>query len=140
MRRARCAVQHRLCVTRSSVTTLCWAMRQNRNNRACNRLLGDKRRRGTNGGVGRLSCAAIVLERFGFHVRDVECKPRAAHRREQANGESLVEEESTDEHVVERRKRRCWTRAKRRFGRGTQTTGCAYKTNRPILDWRLAVC
>jgi hypothetical protein len=64
----------------------------------------------------------------------------AAHRREQVNGESLVEEESTDEHVVERRKRRCWTRAKRRFGRGKQTTGCAYKTNRPILDRRLAVC
>jgi hypothetical protein len=64
----------------------------------------------------------------------------AAHRREQVNGESLVEEESTDEHVVERRKRRCWTRAKRRFGRGKQTTGCDYKTNRPILDRRLAVC
>jgi hypothetical protein len=48
--------------------------------------------------------------------------------KEQVNGESPVEEESTDEHVVERRKRRCWTRAKRRFGRGKQTTGCAYKT------------
>jgi len=61
-------------------------------------------------------------------------------RREQANGEPLVEEESTDEHVVERRKRRCWTRAKHGFGTGKQTTGCGYKTNRPILDRRLAGC
>jgi len=56
-----------------------------------------------------------------------------------ANGESLVEEESIDEYVVERRKRSRWARAKRRFGRGKQTTSCAYKTDRPILDWRLAV-
>src|SRR5271166_6246182 len=32
-----------------------------------------------------------------------------------ANGESLVEEESIDEYVVERRKRSRWARAKRRF-------------------------
>jgi hypothetical protein len=33
----------------------------------------------------------------------------------------LVEEESADEHVVERRKRRCWARGKRHFGKRKQT-------------------
>ena len=33
-------------------------------------------------------------------------------QREQSNGESLVEEGSVDEYVVEQRKRRCWARAK----------------------------
>jgi hypothetical protein len=43
-------------------------------------------------------------------------------RREQANGESLVEEESVDEYVVEQRKRSCRPRAKHRFGGDKQTT------------------
>jgi len=38
------------------------------------------------------------------------------------DGESLVEEESVDEYVVEQRKRSCWARAKHRFGRDKQTT------------------
>jgi hypothetical protein len=38
------------------------------------------------------------------------------------DGESLVEEESVDEYVVEQRERSCWTRAKHRFGRDKQTT------------------
>jgi len=46
----------------------------------------------------------------------------AAHRREQVNGESLVEEESIDEYVVEQRKRRCWARAKHCFGGDKKTT------------------
>jgi hypothetical protein len=56
------------------------------------------------------------------------------------DGESLVEEESVDEYVVEQRERSCWARAKHRFGRDKQTTSQAYKTDRPILDPRLAVC
>jgi hypothetical protein len=56
------------------------------------------------------------------------------------DGESLVEEESVDEYVVEQRKRSCWARPKHRFGRDKQTTSGAYKTYRPILDPRLAVC
>jgi len=32
------------------------------------------------------------------------------------------------------------TRRKSRFGRGKQTTGCAYETNHTILDRRLAGC
>jgi hypothetical protein len=38
------------------------------------------------------------------------------------DGESLVEEESVGEYVVEQRKRSCWARAEHRFGRGKQTT------------------
>ena|SRR5271165_5123439 len=34
----------------------------------------------------------------------------------------LVEEESVDEYVVEQRKRRCWARAKHRFGGDKKTT------------------
>jgi hypothetical protein len=38
------------------------------------------------------------------------------------DGESLVEEESVDEYVVEQCKGSCWARAKHRFGRDKQTT------------------
>jgi hypothetical protein len=38
------------------------------------------------------------------------------------NGESLDEEESIDEYVVEQRKCCGWARAKHRFGRDKQTT------------------
>jgi hypothetical protein len=38
------------------------------------------------------------------------------------NGESLVEEESVDEYVIEQRKRSCWPRAKHRFRTDKQTT------------------
>jgi hypothetical protein len=51
----------------------------------------------------------------------------------------LAEEESVDEYVVEQRKRGRWARAKHRFGGGEQTACRAYKTDRAILDPRLAV-
>jgi hypothetical protein len=51
----------------------------------------------------------------------------------------LAEEEPIDEYVVERRKRSRWAGAKHRFGRDKQTTSCAYETDRPILDRRLAL-
>jgi hypothetical protein len=56
------------------------------------------------------------------------------------NGESLVEEESADEYVVEQCKRRCWARSRNSFGGGEEATNRAHKTDRPILDARLAVC
>jgi hypothetical protein len=37
-------------------------------------------------------------------------------------GESLVEEESVDEYVVEQCKRSCWAHAKHRLGGDKQTT------------------
>ncbi len=89
--------------------------------------------RGTNGSVRRSLCVAIFLGPGWIRARHTECK-------EQGNGEPLAEEESVHEHVVERRKRSRRARATHRFGRGKQTTGCAYETNRPILDRRLAGC
>jgi hypothetical protein len=59
--------------------------------------------------------------------------------REQANVEPLVKEESIIEYVVEQRTRSGRTDAKPRVGRGGQTTGKAYKTDRPFLDRRLAI-
>jgi hypothetical protein len=46
------------------------------------------------------------------------------------DGESLVEEESVDEYVVEQRERSCWARAKHRFGRDKQNNKLSLQ-NRP---------
>jgi len=51
----------------------------------------------------------------------------------------VVQEEPIDEHMVEERQRNGWARAKYRFGRDKQTTNRVYKTDRTILDRRLAV-
>jgi hypothetical protein len=74
----------------------------------------------------------FMMQRNILRVRDTP--------RDRVDGQSLVEEESADEHVVERRERRHRARKKRRLGGGTQTTGCAYETNGPILDRGLAAC
>jgi len=65
--------------------------------------------------------------------------PISSHSKVTTYGKSLAEEESFHEHVVERRSRSRWARAKRRFGRSGQTAGRAYETNRPILDRCLAI-
>ena len=51
----------------------------------------------------------------------------------------MVQEEPIDEHMVEERQRNDWARAKYCFGGDKQTTNRAYKTDRTILDRRLAV-
>jgi hypothetical protein len=51
----------------------------------------------------------------------------------------VVQEEPIDEHMVEERQRNGWARSKYRFGRDKQTTNRVYKTDRTILDRRLAV-
>jgi hypothetical protein len=140
MRRARCAPQHRL--LRDAIVSDDALLGNAAKPQQSRSVYQDKRRFPRN---ERQRWPFIMrcnnLRTFGIsRTRRRVQAASAAHRREQVNGESLVEEESTDEHVVERRKRRCWTRAKRRFGRGKQTTGCAYKTTRPVLDRRLAVC
>jgi hypothetical protein len=95
--------------------------------------------RGTKGSVGRSSPLKQSWNVLEFTYATQSASRERGSSKGTRKWRILVEEESTNEHVVERRKRRCWTREKRRFGRGTQTTGCAYNTNRPILDWRSAV-
>jgi hypothetical protein len=63
----------------------------------------------------------------------------AARSKGQANGKSVVQEESIDERMVEERQRNGRARPKYRFGRGKQATNRAYKTDPPILDRRFAV-
>jgi hypothetical protein len=52
----------------------------------------------------------------------------------------LVEEKSFDEYLVEHRKCSRRARATHRVCGDKQTTSSAYKTDRPILDRRLALC
>jgi hypothetical protein len=59
--------------------------------------------------------AARRRARSGFGHGRYDRSPTLCSK-EQANGESLVKEESVDEYVVEQRKRGCWARAKHRFG------------------------
>ena len=70
------------------------------------------RRRGL-GGISTLRLGATFVRASGM---DAMIEVQHCVRREQANGESLVKEESVDEYVVEQRKRSCWARAKHRFG------------------------
>lgn len=83
-------------------------------------------RRRDRGGISTLRLSAQLVRASGGDARIAHlARPREVQhcvRREQANGESLVEEESLDEYVVEQRKCSCWTREKHRFGGGKQAT------------------
>ena len=68
--------------------------------------------------------AGNEVSRFRFYAGTLGLlKPASRTKiRERANGESLVKEESADEHVVEQRKRICWTSSQPGRGGGKQTT------------------